>query len=230
MRSPTADLPALVPILSRGKHRSPRKGACFMEMASYLAGERWSDHPKCTHPLLASVARLVNDFTSDQARQRLAPLIPSVIGLTTDDPRADARIALRCATVALPVVSAERQNVMAVAVLSAERTLAKLEGRPLDSLSPASATVLDDVPLAANWARSFSGRVDVSVDEFRRFGAPNTVRVAVPGIAEAVICDADERLYQLLVAVIEDCAEVCGRTTTVPQPHPAVTPEGSRSS
>src|SRR5688572_29804205 len=155
MRSPTADLPALVPILSRGKHRSPRKGACFMEMASYLAGERWSDHPKCTHPLLASVARLVNDFTSDQARQRLAPLIPSVIGLTTDDPRADARIALRCATVAPPVVSAERQNVMAVAVLSAERTLAKLEGRPLDSLSPASATVLDDVPLAANWARSF---------------------------------------------------------------------------
>ena len=34
-----------------------------MEMASYLAGERWSDHPKCTHPLVASVARMVNDNT-----------------------------------------------------------------------------------------------------------------------------------------------------------------------
>ena len=48
-----ADLPELVPVLSRGKHRNPRRGACFMELASYLAGERWSDHPACTHPLLA---------------------------------------------------------------------------------------------------------------------------------------------------------------------------------
>ena len=68
MRRASADLPELVPILSRGKHRSPRKGACFMEMASYLAGERWSDHPRCTHPLLASVGRLVNDLTSDASR------------------------------------------------------------------------------------------------------------------------------------------------------------------
>ena len=51
--------PVVLPILSRGKHRSPRKGACFMEFASLLAGERWSDHPACTHPLLAAVARHV---------------------------------------------------------------------------------------------------------------------------------------------------------------------------
>src|SRR6266568_2169792 len=74
--------PGLVPVLSRGKHRSPRMGACFMELASYLAGERWSDHPACTHPLLAAVARDVNDYTSDAGRARLAGLIPSVIGLT----------------------------------------------------------------------------------------------------------------------------------------------------
>jgi hypothetical protein len=43
--------PDLLPILSPGKHRSPRTGACFMELASLLAGERWSDHPACTHPL-----------------------------------------------------------------------------------------------------------------------------------------------------------------------------------
>lgn len=210
MRSPSADLPDLVPILSRGKHRSPRKGACFMEMASYLAGERWSDHPRCTHPLLASVARLVNDFTSDRQRQRLAELIPSVIGLTSSDPRVDARIARCCATMALPVVSAERQNVMAVAILASERALNRLDGRDHAELSPASRVALADVPLAADWARSFSGRVDVSIDEFRRFGAPNTVRVAVPGIAEAVVADPDDRLRALLVAVIDECAEVCG--------------------
>jgi hypothetical protein len=96
-------LPALLPMLSRGKHRSPRKGACFMEFASLLAGERWSDHPACTHPLLAALARHVNDSTSDAGRQRLAELIPSVIGLTGEDLHVDARIALGSATMALPV-------------------------------------------------------------------------------------------------------------------------------
>jgi hypothetical protein len=79
----SAELPALVPVLSRGKHRNARKGACFMEFAAYLAGERWSDHPSCTHPLLSELARQVNDCTSDEHRSRLVPLIPSVIGLTT---------------------------------------------------------------------------------------------------------------------------------------------------
>src|SRR6266498_5438030 len=107
-------LPGLLPMLARGKHRNPRKGACFMELASLLAGERWSDAPACTHPLLAVLARNVNDYTTDPGRPRLAELIPSVIGLTGDDLHIDARIALRAATTALPVVSTERQRVMAV--------------------------------------------------------------------------------------------------------------------
>src|SRR5262249_62418615 len=94
-----------------------------MELASYLAGERWSDHPACTHPLLAAVARDVNDYTSDAGRGRLAVLIPSVIGLTGDDLHLDARIALDCARTALPVVAASRQQIMAAAVLSGERGL-----------------------------------------------------------------------------------------------------------
>src|SRR5215471_3304144 len=115
--------PEMVPVLSRGKHRGPRQGACFMEYASVLAGERWSDHPACTHPLLAALARHVNDYTSDAGRRRLVELVPSVIGLTTEDLHVDAWIAMRCATTALPVVSAERQRVMAVGVLAADRVL-----------------------------------------------------------------------------------------------------------
>ena len=72
-----AMLPELVPVLSSGRHRNPRKGACFMEMASYLAGERWSDHPSCTHPLLASLARLVNDTLSDAERPGWSPSSPT---------------------------------------------------------------------------------------------------------------------------------------------------------
>jgi len=101
------DPPAGVPVLARGKHKNPRKGACFMELASYLAGERWSDNPRCTHPLLASLARLVNDGTTDAGRSRLAEHIPAVIGMTSDDPRVDVRIALLSAHKALPVASAE---------------------------------------------------------------------------------------------------------------------------
>src|SRR5215217_7649759 len=95
-------LPVVLPILSRGKHRSPRKGACFMEFPSLLAGERWSDPPPSTPPLRAAVARHVNDYTSDAGRARLAELIPSVIGLTGEDLRIDARIALGSARLALP--------------------------------------------------------------------------------------------------------------------------------
>jgi hypothetical protein len=94
----------------RGKHRSYRKSACLMEMAGYLAGECWSDHPECTHPLLAEFSRLVNDHTSDVHRTQLAELIRCVIGVTSRDVHVDARVALTCARAALPIVSAERRT------------------------------------------------------------------------------------------------------------------------
>jgi hypothetical protein len=228
MRSDSVQLPDLMPMLSRGKHRSPRKGACFMEMAAYLAGERWSDHPSCTHPLLAFVARLVNDLTSDRGRQRLVELIPSVIGLTTEDPRADVSIALRCATTALPIASEERQKTLAVSVLAAERTLATLEGRPPGRLGVTSAQAMESAPLAARWARTFASGLDASVDGFRRFGAPNTVRIAVPGIAEACVPDPDSRLHQLLVAAIADCAAVCGDERVERRSNDVAAPLGRR--
>jgi hypothetical protein len=185
-------------------------------MASYLAGERWSDHPGCTHPLVATVARLVNDYTTDEHRSRLADLIPSVIGLTTTDPRADVRIALRCATAALPIASAKRQNVMAVSVLAAERTLADLDGRPPHHLHRESAEALDSAPHAAAWAREFVGRFHTSADEFHRYAAPHIARTAVAAIAEACVPDPDERLHDLLAAVIEECAALSVAASVAP--------------
>ena len=205
VHSQQAHLPPLVPLLSRGKHRNPRKGACFMEMASYLAGERWSDHPKCTHPLLAGLARLVNDHTSDEARPRLAGLIPSVIGLNGDDPRVDARIALVCAIRALPVAAAERQLAMAVSILAAEHVLAELDGRPSGELEERSRHALAQVPAAARQAQEFRRGILVSPKGFRRFAAPNTVHIAVRGVAEACVNDPDDRLRDMLTAAIEEC-------------------------
>jgi hypothetical protein len=200
--------PDLMPVLSRGKHRSPRKGACFMEFASYLAGERWSDHPACTHPLLARLARLVNDYTSNAERQRLTGLIPSVVGLTSDDVRVDLRIALRAAMSALPVVSEERQRSMAMTVLVANRLLAELGGRPPGHLEEDSRRALEQVPLATRWAYDAAADMPVTLRTFRRRGAPAAVLYAVDGIAKACVPDREGLLRDLLTRVIADVAAV----------------------
>ena len=203
--TPTVTTPELMPVLSRGKHRNPRRGACFMEMASFLAGERWSDHPACTHPLLAKLARLVNDIVTDELRPRLIPLIPSVIGLTSDDLHVDAAIALRSAMAALPIAAAPRQHMLATGVLACERVVAELDGRDPYSLSPQTRAALDQAPEAAAWARSFSGGLRVSQRTFRAKTAPHILNIAVEGIALACAPDVEQRLVDLLAATIADC-------------------------
>ena len=192
-------------MLSRGKHRRPRSGACVMEYASYLAGEKWSDHPACTRPLLAELARQVNDFTSDEARQALVELVPDMIGLTGADPRVDLRIALRAARTALPVAAEERQQIMAVAVLTCERLRADLDGCPGAPLSRESSEALALAPEAAAWACRYTRNLRISQRAFRRHTAPSIVRYAVQGIAHACIPNPDRVLRDLLVGAIEDC-------------------------
>jgi hypothetical protein len=198
--------PDLVPVLSRGKHRSPRKGACFMELASFLAGEHWSDHPHCTHPLLAALARDVNDLIGDEARRRIAPLVPEVIGLDRRDPIIDALLAREVALAALPVASAERQRVAALGLLRCEQVLNELEGRPADHVSARVESALADVPDARDWARNRSHVVFGRLDGFGRRSAPAIVHAGVVGIAEAAVNDADQRLEDLLRRSIADCA------------------------
>jgi hypothetical protein len=193
-----------------------------MEVASYLAGERWSAHPACTHPLLAALARDVNDHISDPGRARLAELAPSVIGLTGDDLHLDARIALACARTALPVVAASRQQIMAVSVLVCERVLADLDGRPGDWLEEPSRAALEEVPQAAQWARSFTARLfardtPISAEDLRQRSAPFAVHTAVEGIALAHVPRPDQMLRDLLVGAISEYAAWTGR-------HPGVAP------
>jgi hypothetical protein len=189
-----------------------------MEFASYLAGEHWSDHPRCTHPLLAAVARLVNDNTSDDARQRLAAMIPAVIGLTSDDPRWNAVIARRAAVTALPVVSFEHQRALAVGLLTCERLLAELDGEPSDSLSPTGRAALAAVPSAERWARQYCGDRPVPTARFHRRSAPSIVLLAVGGIAESCGPDRDDVLIGLLEAAIADCEALRGPRVDDRQP------------
>lgn len=173
-----------------------------MEMASFLAAEQWSDHPVCTHPLLAELARLVNDAVSHRLRPRLVPLIPSVIGLTSDDVHMDATIALRAAVVALPTAAAHRQRVLVTGVLACEQVL---DGRIPGSLSLQSRRVLDQVPQAAAWACYFSRQQRVSPWDFRGQVAQHVLSVAVGSIAQTCPHDAGQMLVDLLADTIADC-------------------------
>lgn len=204
--------PGAVPVLSKGKHRNFRKGACFMEYASYLAGERWSDHPACTHRLLASLARLVNDYTSDAGRSRLAPLVPSVVGLSSDADKTvlDATVALRAATTAIPVASAERQNVLAVSIINA-RSILQEHDASLPELMRDSERALAQVPHAEQWANRFVGGMRPSRKGFGRHAAPSTVRVAAQSIARGCVRSPDDYLYAMLADAIDDCKAVLAR-------------------
>lgn len=209
MRRKTSSSPELVPVLSRGKHRNPRKGACFMEFASYLAGERWSDKPTCTHPLLAGLARLVNDNVDDDTRAGMVELIPEVVGLTSDDPRVDAMVALRAAATALPVAPERQQRAIAVGVLTCERYAGGPSGRyaPADELV---SRTLAAAPHAERWARDFRCGRPVSERVFRRRAAPWVVRLSVASIVGSAGTGANRLLRGMLADAIDDCKQLVG--------------------
>jgi hypothetical protein len=87
------DPPQLPSTLTPGIHLSPSDGACLMEAVSLLAGEPWSDAPRTTLPLLAHLARLVNDAMTADERQALLGLAHRLAGLTSVDPTIQPRIA-----------------------------------------------------------------------------------------------------------------------------------------
>lgn len=72
--------PDFMPVLSAGKHQSPKDGACVMEYVSVIAGEPFTDTPACTEYLLARAAWNVNDNLPDDKRHLLIPFITRLIG------------------------------------------------------------------------------------------------------------------------------------------------------
>ncbi|MCD2195278.1 hypothetical protein LQ327_18065 [Actinomycetospora endophytica] len=76
----TATAPDGLPVLSAGRHHGPRQGSCVMEYVSVLAGEPWSDRPRCTDRALAELARRVNDGVRPAVRPELAGLAPRLVG------------------------------------------------------------------------------------------------------------------------------------------------------
>lgn len=79
--------------LARGKHSSPRYGACVMELASMLAGERFSDRPRSVSPVIAAFLRGYNDLVDDQRRQDLIRYASDAVGTVASEEVERARAA-----------------------------------------------------------------------------------------------------------------------------------------
>jgi hypothetical protein len=199
----SSSVPDGVPVLSPGRHRSPRRGACFMEFASFLAGERWSDHPSCTHPLLAQLARDVNDSLSDRERQQLVPLIPWVVGRCGDD-RTWLTLPVAVASRAILDVPEETQGVLAGGLLCAEQLSAEA-GPGLAATQREARAALDLVPGAVAWAARLEIAPRITARRFTERSAPALVRCAAAGIVKSEAPDRDLRLRALLEAAIAAC-------------------------
>lgn len=208
-------IPELVPTLSAGRHRSARKGACFMEFASFLAGERWSDHPTCTDPTLATLARAVNDTMSDEHRGGLITDIPRVIGLRGDELRLGLIVSLRAAAMAIPVASMDRQRALAVAIIATTDALAELGvNRPRAQADAQRALI--EVPDAAAWAHGHLADWRARPIDLARHGCGAIVRTAAIGIAQACVVDPDARLAAMLRAAITDAEVFLNRDEAAP--------------
>jgi hypothetical protein len=84
--------------LSRGSHRSPEEGACVMELASMLAGERFNDHPKSVCRVIAGFLRAYNDAVDRDRRRDLYACAAAVVGTRGSRSTERARVAWMLAT------------------------------------------------------------------------------------------------------------------------------------
>jgi hypothetical protein len=81
--------------IAAGGHAAPDEGASVMELASMLAGERFTDHPRSACPVVAAFLRAYNDAVDDARRQDLYGCAADVVGSRDSRATRRARMA-RC--------------------------------------------------------------------------------------------------------------------------------------
>lgn len=80
-------VPDGLPTLSSGSHGRNSGKACVMEYVSVLTGDRWTDFPACTNPVIARVAQIVNDTLSNEDRHLLVPYIDRLMAASGSNAR-----------------------------------------------------------------------------------------------------------------------------------------------
>ncbi len=155
------------PILS-GSHTSWKSGACAVEMAAYLAGEKFSDAPACVCPVIRAFVTSWNDsIPTDEERTRLLrPYIARIVDTKStrevEQKRADLALDwfIRVQTPAWLDLSPTLQpHAAAIRALAPVTSLAALQAAQptLDAARSAAAAAWDaarDAAWAAAWDAS----------------------------------------------------------------------------
>jgi len=182
----------MVDLLGRGPHTGPREGCNVLELASVLAGERWSTSPQSVHPALATAAETVNDLLTDDRKRLLVPLAPWLPGTNSADPRIWPAVVGACIRAALASAPG----------LDQPRLLAELN-RAREWLVLASSAAGGR---RANQARRRDRRwvMDASRSALLRVASS-----ADPEAADAALCQA-------LVECINECRRLAGEVAVAP--------------
>jgi hypothetical protein len=207
--------PAGMPVLSAGKHARPSQGACLMEYVSVLAGRRFSAKPECTDRTLAAIARAINDYSNDAARQQLAHYAGTLTTAGPLEPADQQDLARRVLLTALPYSDGHRRVTVLVALLGLERAAAgRTEGYDGTVVGLDTELALlgmeRDVERAAEQLVQWS----VEVSEHQKKGLTVMVEVAVRTIA-AFAPQPDIVLRDLLGACLADHTRARTRTLAV---------------
>ena len=161
--------------MQSGQHPPNDDGAmCAMEMCAYIAGEPWSDHPKCSCPTLTSFMVSWNDgLPSDAERDRLLkPLIPRLINTRSTDAVAERRSYLALDWLIrvhtpkwLELVPALQEHVLALRSLPeiVDMAGATAAGEKVSLAGKASAAARAAARAAA-WDAAWAAAVDAAVD------------------------------------------------------------------
>ncbi|HEU5034043.1 MAG TPA: hypothetical protein VFT62_04695 [Mycobacteriales bacterium] len=192
------------PWLSPGRHRWPRHEVCLMEWVSLLSGGPRTDHPRCTDPVLATIARAVNDYSGDLSRQRLAAFAPRLACAAGGDAEAPYAAARRCVLTALPYAKDPRRFVLVAATLGIDWAARGDAHRELgEGLTPDTEwALLDDAAAVTRAAALFRG-ARVTRREHARRGLPRAVELSIATIAEHAP-DPDVVLHDLLGGCLDD--------------------------
>jgi len=179
-------------LLDQGAHVDPRHGSNVLELASVLAGDRWSAKPESVHPALAVAADAVNDLLTDDRRRLLVPFAPWLLGTNSADPRIWPAVASACMRAATPSVP-----------------------------EPGLSWLLADLDRAHAWIADIDSPRRRHRDLARRRDRRWAMRASCSALAQVAASaspeDADSALCQALVDCINECRRLAGKEAVDPR-------------
>ena len=180
--------------LSAGKHKSPADGMCVMEMAAFLAGDKWTDSPACASPVVTTFCQVINDKMSQAFRDKLQGYVPRLIG--TASPEHDLKRAVFLAWRAVKVHAS----------IALDKAGLRDEAEKLRNFDEAKG--LKAAAYAADYAAKFTNAAYAAKFTNAAYAAKFTnaacAAYAAYAAARAAVCAADEAaIWETLDGLLE---------------------------